>query len=87
MFFVQGCLVPIVSFVEIGPVVVNEKIFNSRPFNFYFPFRVGQLVEGQANNLWVAGSNGAPVLLFIPFMEFYKCIFGAMLQILIPLIL
>ena len=50
-------------------------------------FRVGQLAEWQANNLWVAGSNIAPVLLFISFVEFYKCIFGAMLQILILLTL
>ena len=33
-------------------------------------------VEGQASNLWVAGSNHAPILLFISLMEFYKCIFG-----------
>ena len=27
--------------------------------------------------MWVACSNHAPVLLFISFVEFYKCIFGA----------
>ena len=33
-------------------------------------------------NLWVARSNHAPVLLFISLVEFYKWIFGQMLQIL-----
>ena len=34
-------------------------------------------IEGQTDNLWVAGTNFAPVLLFISFVEFYKCILGA----------
>ena len=29
------------------------------------------------SNLWVLGSNLAPVLLFSSFVKFYKCIFGA----------
>ena len=44
---------------------------------YMITFRVAQLVEGYASNLWVARSNHAPVLLFISLVEFYKCIFGA----------
>ena len=40
-------------------------------------FRIAQLVDGKTSNLWVARSNNAPVLLFIPFVEFYKWIFWA----------
>ena len=40
-------------------------------------FHVAQMVEKEACNLWVAGLNLASVLLFISFVEFYKCIFGA----------
>ena len=40
-------------------------------------FRVAQLVEGCARNLWVAGSNLAPVSHFIYFVKLYKCILGA----------
>ena len=40
-------------------------------------FPVAQSVEVYASNLWVAGSNLAPVLLFISFVGFYKCTYRA----------
>ena len=39
-------------------------------------FRVAQSDEGQASNVWVAGSKHEPVPIFISFVRFYKCIFG-----------
>ena len=37
-------------------------------------FHLAQSDEGKASNLWVAGSNLTPVLLFTTLVEFYKCI-------------
>ena len=63
----------------------TQNTCNERKITFYLQvlfvlflisFRVAQLVEGQASNLWVARSNHA-ILLFISFVEFYKWIFGA----------
>ena len=57
-----------------------HEIFLYTPNNI--TFRVARSVKRPAKNLWIAGSNLAPVLPFISFVEFYKCHFGEMLQIL-----
>ena len=52
--------------------VLSFKVNNE---NYFFTIRVAYSVERQASNLWVACSTLAIFLLFISFVEFYKCIF------------